>query len=82
MQGSCVKIQDLIGYVSKYMLKRPKSDLKQLMYADCRLCCKFHSPFSILAKYTVAEIQLPRWGARLHEFPTTLHRFARIDFQI
>ncbi len=43
---------------------RPKSDLNQLMYADCRLCsdmdknnavlCKFHSPvsiLSILAKY-------------------------------
>ncbi len=43
------------------MLMRPKSDLNQLMYADCRLCsdmdknnavlCKFHSPVSILAKY-------------------------------
>ncbi len=61
MQGSFVKIQDLIVYVSKYMLNRPKSDLNQLMYADCRLCsdmdknnailCKFHSPVSILAKY-------------------------------
>ncbi len=40
---------------------RPKSDLNQLMYSDCRLCsdmdknnavlCKFHSPVSILAKY-------------------------------
>ena len=40
---------------------RPKSDLNQLMYTDCRLCsdmdknnavlCKFHSPVSILAKY-------------------------------
>ena len=31
----------------------------------------------------MAEIQFPRWGggggggAKLHEFPTTLHRFAR-----
>ena len=40
---------------------RPKSDINQLMYADCRLCsdmdknnavlCKFHSPVSISAKY-------------------------------
>ncbi len=40
---------------------RPKSNLNQLMYADCRLCsdmdennavrCKFHSPVSILAKH-------------------------------
>ena len=40
---------------------RPKSDLNQLMYADCKLCsdmdknnvvlCKLHSPVSILAKY-------------------------------
>jgi hypothetical protein len=35
MQCSFVKIQNLIGYVSEYMLMQPKATLKQLMqYAD------------------------------------------------
>jgi hypothetical protein len=34
MQCSFVKIQDLIGYVSEYMLMLPKRPIKQLMYAD------------------------------------------------
>ena len=36
---------------------------------------------TIIKLTPVAEIQFPRWGggggAKLHEFPTTLHRFAR-----
>ena len=44
-------------------------------YTDRKLCDK---PEQI----AVAEIQFPRWGggggvAKLHEFPTTLRRFAR-----
>ena len=67
MQGSFIKIQDLIGYVSKYMLMRPKSDFKihnqlmQIMFCItnlCRLCSDMDenaSANSILKSVIIAK---------------------------
>jgi hypothetical protein len=67
MQCSFVKIQDLIGYVSEYMLMRPKTTYKAtyvcilfvMIWMKIKLLlaclCKFHSRADIIGAYAESE---------------------------